>query len=114
MINGTSVRVHHSAAALKKPPGTLARKKWEGLTTKIHALTDHDDTPVKLVIARSQIHGIQATAELLKDILKGRMMLADGAYGADWLREMVVEKGGWANIPAKTNRKALICWSHWL
>ncbi len=39
------------------------------------------------------------------------MLLADRAYDADWLREMVFEKGEWANIAPKTNRKAPICFS---
>lgn len=77
-------------------------------------MTDNDSLPAKLVITPGQTQDIQATAELLKDILKGQMLLADRAHDADWLREMVFEKGGWANIPPKTNRKAPICFSPWL
>lgn len=50
MIDGTSVRVHHSAAAL----------------------------------------------------------LADKAYDADWLRATMSDRGGWANIPPKSNCKSPI------
>jgi transposase len=112
IIDGTSVRVHHSTATLKKshPDRCLGRSRG-GLTTKIHALTDNDGLPVKLVITPGQTHDIQAAAEHLKDIRKGQMLLADRAYYADWLREMVFEKHGWANIPPKTNRKAPICFS---
>ena len=35
-----------------------------GLTPKIHALTDADGLPVKLVITPGQTHDIQAAAEL--------------------------------------------------
>ena len=42
------------------------------------------------------------------------MVLADKAYDADWLRAMVSEKGGWANIPPKSNRKSPVCFSPWL
>lgn len=33
---------------------------------------------------------------------------------SDWLRDLVFEQGGWANIPPKTNRKSPICFSPWL
>jgi IS5 family transposase len=62
---------------------------------------------VKLVITPGQTHDIKAAAELLSDIRKGQMVLADRAYYADWLRTMVSAQGGWANIPPKTNRKRL-------
>lgn len=42
------------------------------------------------------------------------MVLADRAYGADWLRNLVFEEGGWANIPLKSDRKSTICFSHWI
>ena len=82
-----------------------------GLTPKIHALTDADGLPVKLVITPGQTHDIQAAAELLGDLRKGQMVLADKAYDADWLRAMVGEQGAWANIPPKSNRKSPICFS---
>ena len=49
---------------------------------------------------------IQAAAELLADLSHSQMLLADRAYDADWLRSMVGEKGGWANIPPKANARA--------
>ena len=85
-----------------------------GLTTKIHALTDNDGLPVKLVITPGQTHDIQAAAEPLKDIHKGQMLLADRAYDADWLRDRVFEQGGRANVPLKANRTSSICFSPWL
>jgi transposase len=32
------------------------------------------------------------------------LMMADRAYDADWLRNLVFEEGDWANIPPKSNR----------
>ena len=68
---------------------------------------------MKLIITPGQTHDIQAAAELLGDIRKGQMVLADRAYDADWLRDLVFERGGWANIPPKANRKSPICFSPW-
>ena len=94
MIDGTSVRVHHSAATLKKATRiAVLGEAGEVLLQKIHALTDNDGLPVKLVITPGQPHDIQAATELLKNSRKGQMLLADRAYDADWLREMVFEKG---------------------
>jgi transposase len=70
--------------------------------------------PVKVTITPGQTHDIQAAAELLSDIRHGQMVLADRAYDADWLRYLIAEKGGWANIPPKRNRRGPICLSLWL
>jgi transposase len=86
-----------------KPPG--------GGTTKIHALTDGQGLPVKFVITPCNTHDIQAAAELLADIRKGQIVLANKAYDANWLRDYVSDRGGWANIPPKFLRKSPICFS---
>ena len=45
---------------------------------------------------------------------EGEILLADKAYDADWVREMVRDRGGWANIPARSNRKEPVCFSPFL
>ena len=42
------------------------------------------------------------------------MLLADRGYDADGIREFVMEKGAWANIPPKSNRNDPICFSPYL
>ena len=42
------------------------------------------------------------------------MVLADRADGADWIRELAMKKGAWANIPPKSNRNDPICFSPYL
>jgi transposase len=42
------------------------------------------------------------------------MLLADHGYDADWIRELAMKKGAWANIPPKRNRSALVCFSPYL
>jgi hypothetical protein len=39
------------------------------------------------------------------------MLLADRGYDADWIRELAMKKGAWANIPPKSNRSDPICFS---
>lgn len=49
---------------------------------------------MKFVITPGNTHDIQAAAELLTDIRKGQMVLADKAYDANWLRDYVSDRGG--------------------
>ena len=42
------------------------------------------------------------------------MLLADRGYDADWIRELAMKKGAWANIPPKNNRSDPICFSPYL
>lgn len=39
------------------------------------------------------------------------MLLADKGYDANGLREAVMARGAWANIPPKSNRRDPICFS---
>jgi transposase len=41
-------------------------------------------------------------------------LLADRGYDADWIRELAMKKGAWANIPPKSNRNGPICFSPYL
>lgn len=60
-----------------------------GLTTKIHALVDAFGLPIELILSDDQ----------------GSMMLADTAYDADGIRAAIAERGAWANIPSRPQRK---------
>jgi len=40
--------------------------------------------------------------------------VADKAYDSDAVRKQVEDKGGWANIPPKSNRKQTFAFSKWL
>ncbi len=42
------------------------------------------------------------------------MVLADKAYDANAIREMIDGQGAWPNIPPKSNRKDPICFSPYL
>jgi transposase len=53
----------------------------------------------------------QLAGKLLSRLKSGSMLLADRGYDADWIRELAVNKGAWANIPPKSNRNKPICFS---
>jgi transposase len=82
-----------------------------GLTTKIHALVDKKGRPLKLKLTAGQRSDIESASEMIADLPKGAMLLADKGYDANALRDMATARGAWANIPPKTNRKDPICFS---
>lgn len=74
-------------------------------------MTDENGLPLKLAITPGEAHDITVAADLLADLGEGRMLLADRAYDADWLRERLIEQGAWANIPPRKGRKEPRCFS---
>jgi transposase len=85
-----------------------------GLTSKIHAVVDADGLPVGLGLSPGEAHDNRLCSVLLTGLHQGTMLLADRGYDADWIRELASEKGAWANIPPKRNRKQPICFSPYL
>ncbi len=77
-------------------------------------MTDEYGLPVKLSISEGQMHDIKAAEELLGHMRAGQMLLADKAYDADWLRDFIRQRGAWANIPPKSNRKNPVGFSAFL
>lgn len=78
-----------------------------GLTTKIHAMVDADGRPITLALTPGQAHDGRSAAGLLDTIREGSILLAGRAYDADWLRDAVAARGGWANIKPMPTRKRI-------
>lgn len=85
-----------------------------GLTSKIHALVDADGRPVTLRLTGGQVHDSREAEALLEGVDEGTTLLADKGYDSDAIRDLLVQKKGWANIPAKSNRKRSFAFSGWL
>jgi len=85
-----------------------------GLTTKIHAVVDAKGLPIRLALTPGQDYDGAAAMELLDALPENAMVLADKAYDANAIREMINDQGAWANIPPKSNRKDPICFSPYL
>lgn len=86
MIDGTSIRAHHSAATLhaSHPDRCIGRSRG-GLTTKIHVITDGQGLPVRVTINPGHGHDLTAVDSMLDGTSDGDMLLGDKAYDADWL-----------------------------
>jgi transposase len=69
-----------------------------GNTTKIHALVDRNGLPIDLKLTAGQAHDGKSAEDMLDDVGKGTMLLADRGYDSDALREKLKEQGAHANI----------------
>ncbi|MGY4154291.1 transposase [Bradyrhizobium sp. USDA 4461] len=85
-----------------------------GLTSKIHAVVDGNGLPVRLALSPGEAHDVQLAGKLLSRLKSGSMLLADRGYDADWIRELAMKKGAWANIQPKSNRIDPICFRPYL
>ncbi len=85
-----------------------------GLTSKIHAVVDGNGLPVRLALSPGEAHDVRLAGKLLSRLKSGSVLLADRGYDADWIRELAMKKGAWANIPPRSSRSDPICFSPYL
>jgi transposase len=112
MIDTSIVRVHHHAACIARNKGQSMGRSRGGLTSKIHAVADTNGLPVRLGLTAGEAHDSRPAMKLLSRLRSGSMLLAGRAYDADWIRAFI--NGAWANIPPRSNRRELICFSPYL
>jgi transposase len=67
-----------------------------------------------MALSRGEAHDVRRAGKWLSRLKSGSMLLADRGYDADWIRELAMKKGAWANIPPKSNRSDPICFSRYL
>lgn len=114
MIDTSIARVHqHGASIVDNNHQDMGRSRG-GLTSKIHAVVDANGLPVHLALTPGETHDNRLCSTLLGTLLPRTLLLADRGYDADWIREFARQKGAWANIPPKRNRKDPICFSPYL
>ena len=111
MLDTSIVRVHQHASCIAKSESNCTGHSRGGLTTKIHAVVDAKGLPLRLALSAGQDHDSLLAGDMLTELRYNGMLLADRAYDSDAIRELVRERGAWANIPPKRNRKNPICFS---
>jgi len=77
-------------------------------------VVDANGLPLRLCLSPREAHDNRLCRVLLAELQPRTMVLADRGYDADWIRALVGEQGGWANIPPKRNRREPICFSPYL
>jgi transposase len=86
-------------------------RSWGGLTTKIHVVVDVQGLPIRLGLTAGQAHDGQIADTLLDHLVPRTIVLADKAYDADRIRELIQDQGATPNIPPKSNRRWKPCFS---
>lgn len=77
-------------------------------------VVDGQGRPIRLSLTAGQSHDGQAADDLFDHVVAGTIVLADKAYDADRIRASLREKGAFANIPPKANRRSKPYFSTWL
>jgi len=85
-----------------RPDHCLGRSHG-GLTTKIHVVVEAQGLPIRLGLTAGQTHDGQIADRLLDRPGPCTIVLADKAYDADCIRELIQQQGATPNIPAKSN-----------
>jgi transposase len=114
MIDTSIVRVHQHGACITRNRRQSMGRSRGGLTSKIHAVVDTSGLPVRLALTAGEAHDNRLAGRLLSRLKSGTMLLADRGYDADWIRDLVRQRGAWANIPPKRNRTEALCFSPYL
>jgi transposase len=111
MIDTSVVRVHQHGACIAGNRAQHVGRSRGGLSTKIHAVVDGKGLAVQLGLTSGEAHDNRLCVRLLAGLHPQALLLADRGYDADWIRRLVAQRGAWANIPPKRNRKEPICFS---
>ena len=85
-----------------------------GLTAKIHALVDGPGFADPVASVRMEASDCREADPLLGAVPDGSTFLADKAYDSDAIRRQITTRGGFANIPAKRNRRKGFAFSAFL
>lgn len=106
MIDSSSIRVHQHGATLKRGDSNRCMGcSRGGLTTKIHALVDGRGLSIQLHLFAGQASDCTQADPLLSAVPEGSAFLANKVYDSDATRTQITKRGGFANIPAKRNRR---------
>lgn len=112
MIDSTSIRAHQQAATAKRGIEIIVSVAPEvGSRPRSTRLSMPKAFPVRLGLTAGQAHDGPAALGLLDRLDARTVVLADKAYDADGIRNLIEAQGAVPNIPAKSNRKWKPCFS---
>ncbi|MDF2998567.1 MAG: Transposase insH for insertion sequence element, partial [Xanthobacteraceae bacterium] len=75
-----------------------------GFGTKLHAIVDALGLPVRFALGPGQQNDMAPACELVRD-LPAAQLIADRAYDADSLHDLILDQGGEPLIPPRRHRK---------
>lgn len=85
----------------RTPPFVTSSNLMEiiGNDYKLHALCDGKGRPLIMVLTQGQMSDFQGAAMMMTALPRAKVLLADRAYDAKWLREALIAKGITPCIP---------------
>ena len=106
MMDATIVRAHAQAAGARHKKGERGYKPTggQGLTTKIHGLTDAMGLPLRLIATGGHCSEMTQAAALLAGF-KADHVLADKGYDGRCVIDAVNESGAMPVIPSRKNAR---------
>ena len=114
MIDTSIVRVHQHAACIARNRGQFDGSVTRRIDQQNSCSGGHERVPVRLGLTAGEAHDNRLALSLLSRLRSGSMLLADRGYDADWIRAFATQRGAWANVPPRSNRKEPICFSPYL
>ncbi len=106
MIDGSVIRAHACSSGYKRgqqEAQALGRSKG-GFSTKIHALVDALELPLKFILTPGQSNEIKCAPDLIKGI-EGANILGDKAFDCDVFLDQILSQNCTPVIPPRSNRK---------
>ncbi len=76
-----------------------------GLTTKIHAVADVTGLPIRYDLSPGQAHDSTAAGAMLAHLPPDSFLIADKAYDAKWIRDLIEQRDAVAIIPDREGAK---------
>ena len=76
-----------------------------GLTTKIHAVSDVTGLPIRYDLSPGQAHDSTAAGAMLADLPSDSFLVADKAYDAKWIRDLIEQRDAVPIIPNREGAK---------
>ena len=97
--------VRRGGPSIKGEKNQAIGRSRGGRTTKIHALTDTLCRPIAFLLTGGHVADCTAGAALIERLPDCDVVHADKGYNSNAIRSQVRDRGAWANIPPKANRK---------
>ena len=107
MIDATVIRAQSQAAGARRKGGTSSpgsRPLAGWVRTKLHAVVDALGLPVRFAIGPGQQNDMAAACGLVQGLSAGQV-IADRAYDAHQLHDVILDQGGKPVIPPRRHRR---------
>ncbi|WP_408887047.1 IS5 family transposase [Komagataeibacter oboediens] len=110
MIDSTHLKVHRTAASLRKKgpaPRRIGRTRG-GLNSKLHAVCDGVGRPIAMLLTEGQMSDHRGARILLPVLPDAHYLIADKGYDSTRFRDALASSGIAPCIPSTKNRRKLL------